>query len=108
MSIIDIVKDTCVEQGCRRVEKIRVRVGRASGVMADSLLFSFDCAKSGTPAADAVLEIEEVPVGGRCRDCAKDFAVEEKYVLGCPMCGGSAFTIESGHELEVVDLEVEE
>jgi hydrogenase nickel incorporation protein HypA/HybF len=108
LSILDIVRDTCAGQGCGRVEKVRVRVGKASGVMPDSLLFSFDCAKSGTPAAEASLEIEEIPVGGHCRDCAADFTVDEKYVMACPLCGGAGFTVESGHELEVVDLEVDE
>jgi hydrogenase nickel incorporation protein HypA/HybF len=107
MSILDIVRDACAEEGCSRVEKVRVRIGKASGIMADSLLFSFDCARSGA-AAGATLEIEEVPVGGHCRDCASDFTVEEKYVLECPLCGGPAFTIDSGHELEVVDLEVDD
>jgi hydrogenase nickel incorporation protein HypA/HybF len=107
MSILDIARDACAEQGSSRVEKVRVKIGKASGIMADSLLFSFDCAKSGG-AAGATLEIEEVPVGGHCRDCGADFTVDEKYVLQCPLCGGAAFTINSGYELEVVDLEVDD
>ena len=108
MSILDIVKSACEENRCTRVEAVRVKVGKASGVMADALLFSFDVAKVGTVAEGASLEIEEVPVGGRCRDCEADFTVPEKYVFQCPLCGGAAFTMHSGQELEVVDLEVEE
>lgn len=108
MSILDIVRAACEAGGHGRVEKVRVRVGRASGVMREALLFSFDAAKGGTAAGEAVLEIEDVPVGGRCRRCSSAFTVEEKYVLECPLCGGGEFTIERGHELEVVDLEVEE
>lgn len=108
MSILEIVQSACVEAGHDRVEKVRVRIGRASGVMPDALLFAFECARSGTAAAGASLEIEEVPVGGHCRDCASDFTVDEKYVFQCPLCGGSSFKMGTGHELEVIDLEVED
>ncbi len=106
LSILDIVESACRNHDCSRVELVRVRIGRAAGVMSDSLSFSFDAAKGGTLAEGASLEIDEVPVGGHCRDCASDFTVEEKYVFGCPKCGGVEFTVHSGHELEVVDLEV--
>jgi hydrogenase nickel incorporation protein HypA/HybF len=108
LSILDIVESACRDNDCSRVERVRVRIGRAAGVMSDSLSFSFDAAKGGTVAAGAALEIDEVPVGGHCRDCAADFTVGEKYVFGCPKCGGVEFTVHSGHELEVVDLEVDE
>jgi hydrogenase nickel incorporation protein HypA/HybF len=108
LSILDIVESACRDHDCSRVELVRVRVGRAAGVMSDSLSFSFDAAKGGTVAEGALLEIDEVPVGGRCRGCASDFTVEEKFVFACPNCGGTAFTVHSGHELEVVDLEVDE
>jgi hydrogenase nickel incorporation protein HypA/HybF len=108
MSILEIVQSACAQGGHDRVEKVRVRVGRASGIMSDALLFAFEVARSGTAAAGASLEIEEVPVGGHCRDCASDFTVDEKYVFRCPLCGGSSFKMQTGHELEVVDLEVEE
>ncbi len=108
LGILDVVRAACEAEGYGRVERVRVRVGKASGVMTVALRFSFDTAREGTVAAAAELEIEEVPVGGRCRDCRADFAVEEKYVFACPRCGGTEFSVETGHELEVVDLEVQE
>lgn len=108
MNILDIVASACEEGGHGKVEKVRVKVGRASGVMADSLHFSFECARVGTVAQEASLEIEEVPVGGHCRDCSSDFDVEGKFVLECPLCGGSSFSVDRGRELEIIDLEVED
>ena len=108
MNILEIVSAACAEGGHEKVEKVRVKVGKASGVMSDALHFSFECARVGTVAGKAVLEVEEVPVGGHCRDCSSDFDVEEKFVLECPLCGGSSFTVDRGHELEVTDLEVED
>lgn len=107
LNILDIVQSTCLEQGYTRVDRVRVQIGKASGVMTDPLVFSFDCAKAGTVAEHATLDIDEVPLGGRCRECRSDFRVGEPYVLNCPACGGRAFDIISGHELQVVELEVD-
>lgn len=108
LGILDIVQETCGKEGIARVEKVRVKIGRASGIMPDALLFSFECARSGTVADGALLEVEEVPVGGHCEDCNRDFTVEEKYVLACPRCGGASFRVHSGQELEIIDLEGED
>lgn len=108
MGILDIVRAACLEQGLGRVETVRVRIGRATGVMPEALRFSFDVAKAGTPAAEAALEIEAVPLGGHCDGCGADFTVDEPYLLACPRCEGGAFRITGGNELQVVDLEVEE
>ena len=108
MNILNIVEDTCRRQDCGRVDAVFVRIGQASGVMKDALLFAFDHVKGESLAREARLHIEEVPVGGHCAGCGSDFSVEEKYVFECPLCGGRNFSITSGHELEIMELEVDE
>lgn len=108
MNILDIVRDTCRTQNFERVETIYLRIGRASGILTDALQFAFEQARAGTVARDARLEIEEIDVGGHCEDCRREFTVEEKYVFECPRCGGNRFRITSGHEMEIVELEVED
>jgi hydrogenase nickel incorporation protein HypA/HybF len=107
LSVLDIVRAAAADAGLARVGTVRLRVGRASGVLPDALRFAFDCSKAGTPAADATLEIDEVPVGGRCESCSRDFTSAERYVLACPLCGGSDFRVTTGDELNVLDLEGE-
>ena len=107
LSVLDIVRTAAASSGLASVSLVRLRVGRASGVQPDSLRFAFDCSKAGTPAAGADLEIEEVPVGGHCDVCDRDFTNPELYVLACPLCGGSSFRITAGDELDVLDLEGE-
>ncbi|PIS36310.1 MAG: hydrogenase maturation nickel metallochaperone HypA [Nitrospirae bacterium CG_4_9_14_3_um_filter_53_35] len=107
MNMIEMAESACVEQGYSRVEAVSIRVGRASGIMRDALVFAFDCAKAGTLAADARLDIEDVPVGGACNDCHAEFSVEEAFVFNCPACGGKSFQITSGQELHIVELEVD-
>ena len=105
LSVLDIIRDACRENRLERVSAVRVRIGGATAIAAESLRFAFDCSKAGTPAAGATLEIEEVPIGGRCDDCGRDFTAAERYVLACPLCGGGSFRITQGDELQVVDLE---
>ena len=107
LSILDIVQTKCQEEGCRSVDSVKVRIGKAAGVLPDSLIFAFDAAKDNTVAKNASLTIETVPVGGTCRDCKKEFTVEDaQYVFSCPHCGSKSFEITSGREMEIVDMEI--
>jgi hydrogenase nickel incorporation protein HypA/HybF len=96
----------CLDSGYSRIETVRIRIGKASGVMPEALLFAFDAMKDGTIASDAALEIETVRVAGNCSSCHLDFSVEDNYVLCCPVCGGTSFTVHSGRELDITELEV--
>jgi hydrogenase nickel incorporation protein HypA/HybF len=107
LSVLDIVRNAAAEAGLASVGVVRLRVGRATGVLPEALRFAFDCSKAGTPADDATLEIDEVPIGGHCDACARDFTSPEAYVLACPLCGGSSFRVTTGDELHVLDLEGE-
>ncbi len=107
LSILDIVADTCREKGCASVDSIRVRIGKASGVMSGSLTFAFEALKENTVAARARLDVEIVPVGGTCNACKKEFDVEDApYVFACPLCGSSSFVINRGREMDIVDMEM--
>ena len=83
-----------------------MRIGRASGIMPDALLFAFNALREGPMIGGAVLHIEEVPLTGLCADCGKTFPVAEEYILACPECGGNSFSMLTGRELDIVDMEV--
>ena len=106
-SLLDIAVKECRERGFNKIASISVRVGKASGVMPEALLFAFDAMKAETIAAAASLAIEEVPVSGYCDACRADFTVEEEFILSCPYCGGSSFRAQSGRELDIIELEVD-
>jgi len=107
LSIIDIVQAKCMEEGCSSVGSIRLRIGRAAGILPEALVFAFDASKDTTVAKNAKLVIETVPVGGRCRDCRKEFEAPEtaQYILSCPYCGSTSYEITRGREMEILDME---
>ncbi|GAB4390145.1 MAG: hydrogenase maturation nickel metallochaperone HypA [Thermodesulfovibrionales bacterium] len=106
LSILGIAENNCREAGYERVESIRVRVGRASGVLPDALVMAFDIVKAGTVSENASLLVDDVPVGGRCRACGQEFTTEDLYILACPLCGSGDFTVDSGRELDITEIEV--
>ncbi len=107
LSILDIVVNKCIEAGGRTVDSVRVRIGKAAGVLPDALSFAFDAVKATTVAEKAELVIEPVPVGGVCNDCKKEFSVEDvQYIFSCPLCGSKSFDITTGREMEIVDMEI--
>jgi hydrogenase nickel insertion protein HypA len=107
LSILDIVQSKCLEGGYNSVDSVRVRIGKAAGILPDALVFAFDAAKIDSIANNAKLEIESVSVGGTCNDCKKAFIAAEgaQFMFACPHCGSKSFDITSGREMEIVDLE---
>jgi hydrogenase nickel incorporation protein HypA/HybF len=107
-SILDIAAATCRERGFSQIVSITLRVGKAAGVMLESLTFAFEAFKEDTVAKNARLIVESVPVGGACLDCGRDFEVDgAPYVFACPLCNSRSFTITRGREMEISELEVE-
>jgi hydrogenase nickel incorporation protein HypA/HybF len=106
LSLLDIATEYCKREGYSGIESIKIRVGRASGVMPEALLFAFDAVKIGTIAEKANLMIDEIPVSGFCNSCNSEFSVQEAYILSCPRCGDTLFRLETGRELDIQEMEV--
>ncbi|MEJ2253039.1 MAG: hydrogenase maturation nickel metallochaperone HypA [Nitrospirota bacterium] len=108
LGILDIAQKQCRDAGYSTIESIDVRVGSASGVLADALAFAFDLVKRDIPGAgDAVLRITDIPLGGVCAECGRRFSTTEQFILACPHCGGADFRLDAGRELDVTQIEVQ-
>ena len=106
ISLLETVSDLCQQQGYNSIESVRLKVGRAAGILPDALLFAFDVAKAGTIAGQAELIIEYIALGGFCCECGSQFESEERYIYACPACDSSAIKITRGDEMQIVDMEV--
>ena len=106
ISLIETVTDICRQEGYESIEAVRIKVGKAAGILPDALLFAFDFAKSGTPADKAELVIEYVLLGGTCNECGLEFESEERYIFCCPGCKSTAIRITRGDEMQIVDMDV--
>ena len=106
-SILLTVCNQCTGSGFAKILEIRLRIGQGSGVQSDSLRFAFDIAKKDTVAEQASLVIEQIPLGGHCKDCGQTFTITERYILECPYCKRSELAITDGFEMDILDMEVE-
>ncbi len=91
----------------RRVTKVYLKVGHLRQVVPSALAFSFELVAQGTPVEGAELEMEEVPVTGKCRACGAESRLQS-FPLQCAECGGYDLEILEGEELYVESLEMEE
>ena len=106
LGLLEIIEEKCRAEGYRRVDSVRVRVGKASGVLPEALAFAFEAAKPDTIARKAKFIMDVVPIGGLCGNCGNPFTTEEIFLFQCPVCSSSSFKINQGRELELVELEV--
>jgi hydrogenase nickel incorporation protein HypA/HybF len=106
LSLLDIVEKKCQEAGYHSIDSVRVKVGKASGILPEAFSFALDVAKKDTIARDAKFNIDVIRLGGFCNGCGGEFEIEESYVLECPNCASPSFKIHKGYELEVVEMDV--
>lgn len=111
LSIANAIVDTVLQEIQRKnlppVQAIALRIGALSSVDPEALRFGFDSIIPDTPLAKTKLEIEFVPVQGKCRACGQAFAVED-LVFACPHCQSGQIEVARGEELDIAYLEVVE
>lgn len=90
--------------GDARVCRVRLEVGRLSGVVPDAMRFCFEMVTAGTTCEGAALEIDEPPGRAHCRSCGADFETGEMLPL-CP-CGSADVAVAGGTELRIREVEM--
>ena len=93
------------QQGAQRIERIVMRVGAESGIAPEALSFAFDLLKRDTPAAEATIEFEHVPVVCWCSACDREFTPTDILHI-CPQCRLPDAAVHRGQEFALVALEV--
>ncbi|MDH3975908.1 MAG: hydrogenase maturation nickel metallochaperone HypA [Deltaproteobacteria bacterium] len=107
VNIIEIIKNEMVKNGATRLNTLKIKIGELTAVEPDSLKFCFEACTRGTALEGAALEVEEVPLMGRCGACKRDFRMDNYFMSPCPDCGIKADNIISGQELDIVSMEVD-
>ncbi|MBZ4023093.1 hydrogenase maturation nickel metallochaperone HypA [Rhodobacter sp. TJ_12] len=109
MSIVEGIRSVIEEagqtQGFARVTKVRLEIGRMSGVEIPALEFAFDVVMNGSLAQGATLEIINLPGKAVCFDCEENVEIEHRLDT-CPRCGGARLLVQGGDEMRIKDLEV--
>jgi hydrogenase nickel incorporation protein HypA/HybF len=100
-SLVDAV---CERVGRSKVARVRIAIGKLSGVMPDSLRFCFEACTTGTVVEGAHLEVDEIPARIQCHECHEITDIDDAIPL-C-RCGSVHLDIVSGRELKITEVEV--
>ena len=104
-NIVEIIQKFVPKEEWNRIRAVRTIVGEHSGVISDSLQFSYQAITSATILDQSHLEIETVPFMIHCSACDKDSSTE----MGnrqCASCGSFNTNILAGIELTVREIEI--
>ncbi|MDD5451673.1 MAG: hydrogenase maturation nickel metallochaperone HypA [Desulfovibrionales bacterium] len=102
--ILDIIQNEAEKNAIERVSVVRLKLGKLTAVEPSSLSFCFELITKGTLAEGARLEIETVPITGRCAQCGKEFILEDPF-CNCPGCQGLKIDILTGREFYICEIE---
>jgi len=91
-----------------RVLSVGVSVGVLAGVVPRALQFCWDAATAGTPLEGARLQIERVPLEGRCLDCGATATTVAPPPHRCGVCAGPVLATSAGRELELTTVELDD
>ena len=109
MSLCEGIRQVIEEQArahdVKAVKRVRVEIGRFSGVEKPALEFAFDVVMRGSVAEGATLEMIDLPGRAMCYDCVKEVEIGDR-LAPWPDCGGGKLMPVSGDEMRIKDLEV--
>ena len=102
--IIDIVEQSASGK-IESVTSVRVKLGKLSNVLADSLRFCFEALVSSTPMKNAKLEILEIPITVLCNKCGVTSEING-FEYFCANCSSSDIKVETGNEMHIAAIEL--
>ncbi|WP_327194743.1 hydrogenase maturation nickel metallochaperone HypA [Pseudonocardia thermophila] len=103
MAITQSIVGTIVGRlGAARVHRVRLEIGKLSGVVPDAVRFAFELVTPGTTLEGAALEIDEPFGDARCRSCGRAFVTDE--VLPLCACGSADVAVSGGQQLRIRDV----
>lgn len=103
--ILKIVDEYLPNPTPNSVKYVKLKVGKFSNILIDSLSFCYEALIDNTPLQGSKLKIIEMPVRIRCTNCNNEFEIETP-VFACPVCGHNQLKIISGTEMRVEEIEL--
>jgi hydrogenase nickel incorporation protein HypA/HybF len=105
--VLNLLEQAAERERFRRVTRLRLEVGKLSGVEVESFRFALAAIAPGTCLEGAAIEIDEPDGQAWCLTCSRLTPIKERGDA-CLHCGGYQIQATGGTELRVVDLMVED
>lgn len=108
MGMVDELTRIARENNAKKITSIKLKIGKLSGIVTDSLVFAFDAIKLENPLiSSADIVINEIPLVYNCNDCGAAFETDDIYFPSCKKCGSYNLTLISGEEQHIENVEIE-
>ena len=104
--VLDVVLKEAEKAKAKKVSRIDLVVGEASGVVDESVRLCFELVSADTIAQGAELTFKHVPIKMRCRGCGHSFSPQGLYE-SCPACQKWGAEITGGSEFYIDSIEVD-
>ncbi len=108
-SILDILKQVAEDNGMARITRVRLKIGKLSGVMIDALMFALDALRHEEGLiSGALFEVTETQIRARCALCNTEYTFDDAtdMVLLCRQCH-MPLEVTAGREMEIIGVEGE-
>ncbi len=102
--IVEAILEALKKQDGRSPSKIKVRVGEMLHLETESVRMHFLSMTAGTALEKAVLELEEVPVRVKCRQCGVEGPVADHHMLMCQSCDSRDLEVLSGEDVVIEEI----
>lgn len=102
--ILRIIREEMKKESLKRLISVKLRLGELTAIDPDALRFCFDASIKKTELEGAVLDIEGVPLTGRCTICASTWKITD-FALVCPACKSTDVEKIAGTELDIVSID---
>jgi hydrogenase nickel incorporation protein HypA/HybF len=108
LGMVDELTRIARENNATKITLVKLKIGKMSGIVSDSLIFAFDAIKLEHPImTSAEIIINEVPLIYECNDCNTKFEAEDIYFPACTNCKSYNLSLISGEEQHIENVEVE-
>jgi hydrogenase nickel incorporation protein HypA/HybF len=107
INIVEVVQKHLPTDKPMRVRKIQIRAGKLAAIYPPALDTCIKAVARDTAVEGAEVVIIEEPIRALCRACQAANEFDEPPFI-CAMCGSMALEIQSGKDLFVESIEVEE
>lgn len=108
LGMVDELTRIARENNATKITLVKLKIGKMSGIVVDSLKFAFDAIKLEHPImTTAEIIINEIPLIYECNDCNTTFETEDIYFPACTNCKSYNLAIISGEEQHIENVEVE-
>ena len=108
LGMVDELIKIARDNDATKINSVKLKIGKMSGIVTDSLIFAFDAVKlEHSLLSDAMVVIEEIPIVCKCGDCNISFEIDDMCFPSCSNCKSLNIKIISGEEQHIENVELE-